>query len=88
MISYLPLAHMYERVVENMVFQFGARVGFFRGDIKKLGDDIKELKPTFVPLVPRILTRIFDAVRYYITIAINFITRLLVSRSASALTKS
>uniref|UniRef100_A0A9J2P5C3 long-chain-fatty-acid--CoA ligase n=1 Tax=Ascaris lumbricoides TaxID=6252 RepID=A0A9J2P5C3_ASCLU len=61
-ISYLPLAHMYERVVENMVFQFGARVGFFRGDIKKLGDDIKELKPTFVPLVPRILTRIFDAV--------------------------
>uniref|UniRef100_A0A0M3J386 long-chain-fatty-acid--CoA ligase n=1 Tax=Anisakis simplex TaxID=6269 RepID=A0A0M3J386_ANISI len=62
LISYLPLAHMYERIVENAAFQCGARVGFSRGDIKLLSEDIVELKPTMMPLVPRILTRIFDKV--------------------------
>jgi long-chain acyl-CoA synthetase len=40
----------------------GARVGFFRGDIRLLTDDIKELRPTLVPVVPRVLNRIYDKV--------------------------
>ncbi|VDM44927.1 unnamed protein product [Toxocara canis] len=62
MISYLPLAHMYERILESVTYQSGARIGFFKGSIRTLADDVKELKPTVFPLVPRVLTRIFDAV--------------------------
>uniref|UniRef100_A0A670Y750 Long-chain-fatty-acid--CoA ligase n=1 Tax=Pseudonaja textilis TaxID=8673 RepID=A0A670Y750_PSETE len=62
-ISYLPLAHMFERVVQSTVYSFGGRVGFFQGDIKLLVDDMKALKPTIFPVVPRVLNRIYDKVK-------------------------
>ncbi|VDK42393.1 unnamed protein product [Anisakis simplex] len=62
LISYLPLAHMYERMVECACFQVGARVGYFSGEISGLMDDIQILKPTAIPLVPRVLNRIYDKV--------------------------
>uniref|UniRef100_A0A8C7NIB4 Arachidonate--CoA ligase n=1 Tax=Oncorhynchus mykiss TaxID=8022 RepID=A0A8C7NIB4_ONCMY len=37
-------------------------VGFYQGDISLLMDDIKTLKPTFFPVVPRLLNRIYDKV--------------------------
>src|SRR5437868_471816 len=40
----------------------GAKIGFFSGDIKNLSDDMKVLKPTVVPVVPRLLNRIHDKV--------------------------
>lgn len=45
------------------MFCHGARVGFYQGDIALLMDDIKTLKPTFFPVVPRLLNRIYDKVR-------------------------
>ncbi|CAI5437559.1 unnamed protein product [Caenorhabditis angaria] len=62
MISFLPLAHMLERVIESVCFMVGARVGFYRGDIRVLAEDIKELRPTVVPVVPRVLNRLYDKV--------------------------
>lgn len=62
MISFLPLAHMLERVIESVCFCVGAKVGFYRGDIRVLAEDIKELKPTVVPVVPRVLNRLYDKV--------------------------
>uniref|UniRef100_A0A8C6XFV3 Long-chain-fatty-acid--CoA ligase n=1 Tax=Naja naja TaxID=35670 RepID=A0A8C6XFV3_NAJNA len=62
-ISYLPLAHMFERVVQFTMYSFGGRVGFFQGDIKLLVDDMKALKPTIFPVVPRVLNRIYDKVQ-------------------------
>uniref|UniRef100_A0A914XP98 long-chain-fatty-acid--CoA ligase n=2 Tax=Plectus sambesii TaxID=2011161 RepID=A0A914XP98_9BILA len=64
MISFLPLAHMLERVLQAACYSVGARVGFFRGDIRLLTDDIKELRPTMVPVVPRVLNRIYDKVMH------------------------
>uniref|UniRef100_A0A8C5JYP5 Long-chain-fatty-acid--CoA ligase n=1 Tax=Jaculus jaculus TaxID=51337 RepID=A0A8C5JYP5_JACJA len=61
-ISYLPLAHMFERVVEAVLFSCGGRVGFFQGDIRLLPDDMKALKPTVFPTVPRLLNRVYDKV--------------------------
>ena len=61
-ISYLPLAHMMERVCQAMVLQSGGRIGFFRGDIKLLIEDIQALKPTLFLSVPRLLNRIYDKV--------------------------
>uniref|UniRef100_A0A8C2HN59 Arachidonate--CoA ligase n=1 Tax=Cyprinus carpio TaxID=7962 RepID=A0A8C2HN59_CYPCA len=44
------------------MFCHGARVGFYQGDISLLMDDIKTLKPTFFPVVPRLLNRIYDKI--------------------------
>ncbi|XP_014663192.1 PREDICTED: long-chain-fatty-acid--CoA ligase 1-like [Priapulus caudatus] len=62
MISYLPLAHMLERIVQCCVYSIGGCIGFYRGDIKCLLDDVKELRPTIFPVVPRLLNRIYDKV--------------------------
>ncbi|XP_046900339.1 long-chain-fatty-acid--CoA ligase 1a isoform X1 [Hypomesus transpacificus] len=60
--SYLPLAHMFERVVEGVVLIHGGRIGYFQGDIRLLMDDLKTLQPTVFPVVPRLLNRMFDKV--------------------------
>lgn len=60
--SFLPLAHMFERAMEHACYTAGARIGFFRGDIKVLTEDIKALRPTILPVVPRLLNRIYDKV--------------------------
>uniref|UniRef100_A0A8B9MYH8 Arachidonate--CoA ligase n=1 Tax=Accipiter nisus TaxID=211598 RepID=A0A8B9MYH8_9AVES len=62
LISFLPLAHMFERIVECVVLCHGARIGFFQGDIRLLMDDLKTLQPTVFPVVPRLLNRMFDKV--------------------------
>ncbi|XP_077311168.1 long-chain-fatty-acid--CoA ligase 5 [Lithobates pipiens] len=62
-ISYLPMAHMFERAVQTVVFCAGAKVGFFQGDIRLLTEDMKVLKPTVFPTVPRLLNRIYDKIQ-------------------------
>lgn len=41
----------------------GGRIGFFQGDIRLLSDDMKALRPTVFPVVPRLLNRMYDKVR-------------------------
>ncbi|KAK9530069.1 hypothetical protein VZT92_011602 [Zoarces viviparus] len=62
-ISFLPLAHMFERVVQTVIYGVGAKVGFFQGDIRLLPDDMKTLQPTIFPVVPRLLNRVYDKVQ-------------------------
>uniref|UniRef100_A0A8C6XP47 Long-chain-fatty-acid--CoA ligase n=1 Tax=Naja naja TaxID=35670 RepID=A0A8C6XP47_NAJNA len=61
-ISFLPLAHMFERIVQCVILCHGARIGFFQGDIRLLMDDLKTLQPTVFPVVPRLLNRMFDKI--------------------------
>ncbi|NXL86944.1 ACSL1 ligase, partial [Alectura lathami] len=62
LISFLPLAHMFERIVECVLLCNGGRIGFFQGDIRLLMDDLKTLQPTVFPVVPRLLNRMFDRI--------------------------
>ncbi len=41
----------------------GCAVGFYRGDVAVLLEDIEELQPTLFPSVPRLYNRIYDKVR-------------------------
>ncbi|KAF5942641.1 hypothetical protein HYC85_020283 [Camellia sinensis] len=45
-LSYLPLAHFFDRVIEECFINIGGSIGFWRGDVKLLTEDIGELKPT------------------------------------------
>ncbi|MFH4975008.1 hypothetical protein AB6A40_001717 [Gnathostoma spinigerum] len=62
MLSFLPLAHVFQHSMEMIAFAVGARVGYYSGDIRNLPDDCKILKPTVIVVVPRILNRIYDKV--------------------------
>lgn len=62
-LSYLPLAHLMQRLVEHQCFAGGARVGYFRGDLAGLADDIKVLQPTHFVSVPRLFNRFNGAIR-------------------------
>lgn len=60
MLSFLPLAHMLERCFENGVYYSGGAVGFYSGNIRDLTSDLRALRPTIMPAVPRLLNRVHD----------------------------
>jgi len=62
-ISYLPLAHIYERVVESYWVSAGMAIGYFHGDLLGIVDDVQILKPFFFPSVPRLLNRVVAGVK-------------------------
>lgn len=66
-ISYLPLAHIFDRVIEELFISHGASIGFWRGDVKLLVEDIGELKPTVFCAVPRVLDRIYSGLKQKIS---------------------
>ena len=59
-LSYLPLAHIFETMVEHALFAVGGAIGFFNGNIKLLADDIVTLKPTLFVGVPRVYQRFYE----------------------------
>jgi long-chain acyl-CoA synthetase len=63
LISYLPLAHIYERVTEHAALFGGSAIGYFHGDVLGLVDDMKILKPTGFISVPRLYNRFGTAIK-------------------------
>jgi len=61
LMSYLPLAHIYERICELCTIAVGGRIGYFSGDPLRLLEDAQLLKPNFFPSVPRVLNRVYQA---------------------------
>lgn len=61
-LSYLPLAHMFERTVVSATMTVGAAIAFYSGNVTKLMDDIALARPTFFVSVPRLLNRIHDRI--------------------------
>jgi long-subunit acyl-CoA synthetase (AMP-forming) len=45
-LSFLPLAHIFGRVVEEILLHSGARIGYWQGIPDKLLDDVAALQPT------------------------------------------
>lgn len=52
--SFLPLAHVFDQIIETYCIFMGSSIGFWQGDVRYLMEDIVELKPTFFSGVPRI----------------------------------
>lgn len=62
-LSYLPLAHVFERLVFNTMLFSGATIGFFCGDVQKLKEDLAWIRPTIFITVPRLLLRFHDVIK-------------------------
>lgn len=61
-LSYLPLAHVFERVIINAFLLKGSSIGFYSGDVQKLKEDLATLKPTFFASVPRLYNRFYEVI--------------------------
>ncbi|KAL5704967.1 long-chain-fatty-acid--CoA ligase [Ranunculus cassubicifolius] len=57
--SFLPLAHVFDQIMETYCIYKGASIGFFQGDVRYLMEDLQLLKPTMFCGVPRIFDRIY-----------------------------
>lgn len=61
-LSFLPLAHIMERLIITVVLSHGLAAGFYSGTAQKIMEDAQLLKPTAICGVPRIFQRIYDAI--------------------------
>lgn len=59
-LSVLPLAHIFERMVMYYYFALGANV-FFADDPKELGSYVKRVRPEVMTVVPRILEKVHES---------------------------
>ncbi|KAF9777881.1 hypothetical protein BJ322DRAFT_1094908 [Thelephora terrestris] len=62
LLSYMPLAHIYERCAELLVLADGGRIGYYTGSPLRIVEDLGVLKPNFFPSVPRLLNRIYQTI--------------------------
>ena len=62
-VSYLPLAHVYERVLMNYILYVRGKYGIFAGDVFKLDEDLAAMKPTLFCSVPRLFNKFYDGIK-------------------------
>jgi long-chain acyl-CoA synthetase len=56
---YLPLAHSYALLIQLAVFELGGTLAYFGGDTKQIVAELGEVKPTYLPSVPRIFEKVY-----------------------------
>jgi long-chain acyl-CoA synthetase len=61
-LSFLPLAHIFEGMVVRFYISQGVSI-YFADDIKNLGNLIREIKPTLMTSVPRMLEKVFSKIK-------------------------
>lgn len=60
-LSFLPICHIFERVL-IYVYQYAGTSIYFAEGIDKIGDNAKEVKPNLMSVVPRLLEKVFDKI--------------------------
>ena len=60
-ISFLPLCHVFERVL-TYIYQYNSISVYYAESIEKMGENIREVHPNFMSVVPRLLEKIYDSI--------------------------
>lgn len=60
-LSFLPLNHVYERMLSTLYFYLGVSV-YYAESIETIGDNLKEVKPQIFGTVPRLLEKVYDKI--------------------------
>ncbi|MCL2770456.1 MAG: AMP-binding protein, partial [Solirubrobacterales bacterium] len=56
---YLPLAHSFALLVQLATFNLGGTIAYFGGDTTQIVAELMEVKPTYLPSVPRIFEKVY-----------------------------
>jgi long-chain acyl-CoA synthetase len=59
---FLPLAHTFSLLLQLISFDLGATLVYFGGDPTQVVDELREVRPTYFPSVPRIFEKIYAMV--------------------------
>jgi long-chain acyl-CoA synthetase len=59
---FLPLAHSFALIIQLLTFETGNELAYFGGDTKAIVGELAEVKPTYLPSVPRIFEKIYTLV--------------------------
>ena len=59
---FLPLAHVFAQMTQFACVSIGATLVFWGGDVSRIVPELAEVRPTFLPSVPRIFEKVHAAV--------------------------
>ena len=60
-LSFLPICHIFERVL-IYIYQYSGCTIYFAEGLDKIGDNIKEVHPNIMSVVPRLLEKLYDKI--------------------------
>ena len=60
-LSFLPVCHVFERMLHYLYMYSGTSVYFGEG-LDKIADNIKDVRPHFMTVVPRLLEKVYDGI--------------------------
>ena len=60
-LSFLPLCHIYERMLLYLYFFSGTKI-YFAESLETISENLNEVKPEFMTAVPRLLEKLFDKI--------------------------
>jgi long-chain acyl-CoA synthetase len=59
---FLPLAHSFALLIQLTILDLGATLAYFGGDPKQIVPELSEVRPTYLPSVPRIFEKLYTLV--------------------------
>ena len=60
-LSFLPICHIFERMISYLFMYNGFSIHFAES-IEKIGDNVKEVKPHYMTVVPRLVEKVYDKI--------------------------
>lgn len=60
-LSFLPICHIFERMLFYL-YQYNGFSLYFAESIEKMGENIKEVKPHYMSVVPRLIEKVYDKI--------------------------
>jgi long-chain acyl-CoA synthetase len=60
-LSFLPICHIYERMVTYIYQYYGCSI-YFGESIEKISDNVKEVQPNVMTGVPRLIEKVYDKI--------------------------
>lgn len=60
-LSFLPICHIFERMLFYL-YQYNGYAIYFAESIEKMGDNIKEVQPQIMSVVPRLIEKVYDKI--------------------------
>ncbi|MGB0981299.1 MAG: AMP-dependent synthetase/ligase [Winogradskyella sp.] len=60
-LSFLPICHIFERVL-IYVYQYAGTSIYFAEGLDKIGENAKDIKPNLMSVVPRLIEKVFDKI--------------------------
>jgi len=60
-LSFLPICHVFERMIFYLYLSNGISI-YFAESIEKIGENVKEVKPQYMTVVPRLVEKVYDSI--------------------------